>query len=81
MTLVSQPILVPRDTPPQMDKVPSIFAISMKSESSSVAMPTEDNDEEEPMEIDELDTAICDNLVVRVVKSISMYCYDNVVCM
>ena len=58
-----------------MDKVPSVFATSTKSESSPVVTPTED-DEEEPMEMDELDTAICDNLVVRVVKTTSVL-YDD----
>ena len=64
---------MPRDTPPQMDKVPSVFTTAMKPESPPVATPTED-EVEEFMEIDELDTAICDNLVVRVVKCTSVLC-------
>ena len=47
-----------------MDKVPSVFATAMKSESPSVTTPPE-ADGEEFMEIDDLDTAICDKLVVR----------------
>ena len=60
-----------------MDKVPSIFATNIKSESAVVATPTEDMGEE-LMETDELETSICDNLLVRVVKvpgAVTQFCF------
>ena len=50
-----------------MDKVPSVFATAMKSESSPVItlLVAGKAEGEEFMEIDDPDTAVCDNLVVR----------------
>ena len=77
LPLGPQPDLVPRDTPPQMDRLPSIFATSMKPASPPVTMPPEATlpEGEEFMEVDDPDTPICDSLVVRgrqIFKSICM---------
>jgi hypothetical protein len=58
-----------------MDKFPSIFATTVKSESPPVTTPLEDTlpEGEEFMEVDDPDASICDNLVVRVVKCTSVF--------
>ena len=70
----AQPNLVLRDSPVQLERVPSVFVGSVQEKSSTglvksepvstVAMPTGDEGEG-LMEIDELETSICDNLLVR----------------
>ena len=60
--------IVPREAPPTMDKVPSIFA-EKETAGSKPAMGTAKttpthNEGEELMETDELEMSICDNLVV-----------------
>ena len=82
LPLGPQPDLVPRDTPPQMDRLPSIFATTMKPGSSPVTTPPEATlpEGEEFMEVDDPDTPICDNLVVRgrqFFKSICMVDYEG----
>ena len=77
LPLGPQPDLVSRDTPPQMDRLPSIFATTMKPASSPATTPPEATlpEGEEFMEVDDPDTSICDNLVVRgrqFLKSICM---------
>ena len=55
-----------------MERVPSVFAGSsqegLSRSGEAVATPMEDEGEE-LMDIDELETSICDNLLVMVVKT------------
>ena len=58
------PNLVPREAPPTMDKVPSVFAEDIGSSKPTVVTTPIKAEGEELMETDELDVSICDNLVV-----------------